>query len=79
MTPFEWLIIIKSSDFLVILKNSKIIPKNIKFGPRLDFDMKNILTDRIDYLNCEDGEIVRSIPDIRTMRNTVAKLFLFNI
>jgi hypothetical protein len=23
MTPFEWLIIIKSSDFLAILKNSK--------------------------------------------------------
>jgi hypothetical protein len=79
MIPFEWLIIIKSSDFLVILKNSKIILKNIKFGPQLDFDMKNILTGRIDYLNFEDREIVRSIPDIRIMRNTVVKLFLFNI
>jgi hypothetical protein len=54
MTPFEWLIIIKSSDFLAILKNSKKILKNIKFDLQLDFHMKNILTDRIDYFNFED-------------------------
>jgi hypothetical protein len=50
MTPFEWLIIIKLSDFLAILKNIKKILKNIKFGSKLDFHMKNILTGRIDYL-----------------------------
>jgi hypothetical protein len=73
MTPFEWIIIIKSSDFLAILKNSKNILKNIIFGPQLDFYMKNILTDRIDYLNFEDGETVRSTRAIRATRSTVAK------
>jgi hypothetical protein len=60
MIPFEWLIIIKSSDFLGILKNNKKILKNIKFGPQLDFHMKNILAGQIDYLNFEDEETIRS-------------------
>jgi hypothetical protein len=37
MTPFEWLIIIKSNYFLAILKNNKKNLKNIKFSPKLDF------------------------------------------
>jgi hypothetical protein len=77
MTPFEWLIIIKSSDFLAILKNSKKILKNIKFDPQLDFHMKNILTGQIDYLNFEDGETVHSTWTIRATRSTIAKLSLY--
>jgi hypothetical protein len=77
MTPFEWLIIIKSSDFLDILKNSKKVLKNIKFGPRLDFHIKNILIGRIDYLNFEDGETVCSTRAIRVMRSTVAELYIY--
>jgi hypothetical protein len=77
MTPFEWLITIKSIDFLAILKNSKKILKNIKFGLKLNFHMKNILTDRIDYLNFEDGETVYSTWVIHTTRSTVAKLSLY--
>jgi hypothetical protein len=61
MTPFEWLVIIKSSDFLAILKNSKKILKNIKFSLQLDFHMKNILTGHIDYLKFEDGETVHDL------------------
>jgi hypothetical protein len=76
MTHFEWLIIIKSSDFLTILKNSKKILKNIKFNPQLDFQMKNILTGRIGYLNFENGETVRSTRVIRATRSTLAKLSL---
>jgi hypothetical protein len=76
MTTFEWIIIIKSSDFLVILKNSKKILNNIKFGPQLDFHMKNILIGRIDYLNYKDGETVHSIRAIRATRSTVAKISL---
>jgi hypothetical protein len=60
MTHFEWLIIIKSSDFLAILKNNKIFLKNIKFGLQLDFRMKNILTGRIHNLNFKDRETVCS-------------------
>jgi hypothetical protein len=47
MTYFELFIIIKSSDFLPILKKSKKIIKNIKFDPQLDFHIKNILTSRL--------------------------------
>jgi hypothetical protein len=71
------LIIIKSSDFLAILKNSKKILKNIKFNPQLDFHMKNILTSRIDYLNFKDGKIVRNTQAIRATRSTVAKLYIY--
>jgi hypothetical protein len=39
--------------------------------------MKNILTSRIDYLNFEDGETVRSIRTIRATRSTVAKLSIY--
>jgi hypothetical protein len=77
MTPFEWFIIIKLSDFLSILKNSKKSLKNIKFGPHLDFHMKNILTGRIDYLNFKDGEMIRSTRTIRVTSNTVTKLSLY--
>jgi hypothetical protein len=48
------LIVIKSSDFLTILKNSKKIIKNIIFFPQLNFHMKNILIGRIDHLSFED-------------------------
>jgi uncharacterized protein YjaZ len=74
MTHFEWLIIIKSSDFLEFLKNNKNILKNIKFHSQLDFHMKNILTGHINYLNFEDRETVRITQVIRAMRSTVAKL-----
>jgi hypothetical protein len=37
--------------------------------------MKNILTGRIDYLNSEDGETIRSTRTILATRSTVAKLF----
>jgi hypothetical protein len=40
--------------------------------------MKNILTGRIDYLNFEDGETVRSTRTIRAMRSSVAKLIYQN-
>jgi hypothetical protein len=62
------------SHFLAILKNSKKILKNIKFGLQLDFHMKNILTSRIDHLNFEDGKTVCSTRVIRATRSTVAKL-----
>jgi hypothetical protein len=74
MIHFEWLIIIKASDFLAILKNSKNIEKSRKLGPQLDFHMKNILTGRINYLNFEDGETVCNTRAIRATRSTVAKL-----
>jgi hypothetical protein len=76
MIPFEWLIIIKSNDFLAILKNSKKKLKNIKFSPQLDFHMKNILSCRIDYLKFKDGETVRNTWVIRAMCSTITKLFL---
>jgi hypothetical protein len=56
------------SHFLAILKNSKKNPKNIKFGLPLDFHMKNILTGRIDHLNFEDRETVRSTQAICATR-----------
>jgi hypothetical protein len=79
MTSFEWLIIIKSSNFLAIFKNSKKIQKNTKFNPQLEFHMKNILTSRIDYLNFEDGETVRSTWVICATRRTVAIYIYINI
>jgi hypothetical protein len=39
--------------------------------------MKNILIGRIDYLNFEDGETVRSTQTIRATHSTVAKLSLY--
>jgi hypothetical protein len=63
------LIIIKSSDFLAILKKTL---KNIKFGPKLDFHMENILTGQIDHLNFEDEETDHSTRVICTTRSTVA-------
>jgi hypothetical protein len=65
------------SHFLVILKNSKKILKNIKFGLQLDFHMKNILTGWINHLKFEDGETVRSTRTIRAMHSTIAKLSLY--
>jgi hypothetical protein len=70
MTHFEWFIIIKSSDFLAILKN-------IKFGHQLDFHMKNILTGQIDYLNFKDGKTVRNTRVIRATHSTIVKLSLY--
>jgi hypothetical protein len=64
------------SHFLTILKNSKKSKKKRKFAFQLDFHMKNILTGRIDHLNFEDEETVRSTRVIRTTRSTVAKLLL---
>jgi hypothetical protein len=49
MTPFERVIIIKSSDFLVNLKNSNKILKNIKFGLQLDFHIENILKQSVAH------------------------------
>jgi hypothetical protein len=60
MILFEWLIIIKSSDFLAILKNNNKILKNIKFSHQLDFHMKNILTGRIDTLSFKDRKTVHN-------------------
>jgi hypothetical protein len=48
------------SDFLVILKNSKKMLKNIKFDPQLDFQTENTFTGRIDHLNFENGKTIRS-------------------
>jgi hypothetical protein len=79
MTYFERLIIIESSNFLAILKNSKKILKNIKFDPKLNFHMKNILTGQIDHLNFENKKIVRSTRTILATRNTIAKLYKFCI
>jgi hypothetical protein len=39
--------------------------------------MKNILTERIDYLNFEDEKTIRSTRVIRSTRRTVAKLSLY--
>jgi hypothetical protein len=44
----------------------------MKFVPQLDFHMENILTDRINHLNFENDETVRSTRIIRTTCKTVA-------
>jgi hypothetical protein len=77
MTLFERVIIIKSSDFLVNLKNSNKILKNIKFGLQLDFHIENILTGQIDHLNFKEGETVCSTRVIHATRSIVAKLSLY--
>jgi hypothetical protein len=73
MTPFEWLLIIKSSYFLAILKNSKQNFKKYKIWSPTRFSYENILIGRIDYLNFEDRETVCSTRTIRATRSTVAK------
>jgi hypothetical protein len=41
--------------------------------------MKNILTNHIDYLNFEDGEMIHSIRVIRATRNAVVKLIYISV
>jgi hypothetical protein len=74
MTHFEWPIIIKSSDFLAILKNSKKNCKKYKILLLTRFLYENILTGQIDYLNFENRKTICSTQAIRTTRSIIVKL-----
>jgi hypothetical protein len=77
ITWFSYYEPFKRSNFLIVLKNSKKILKNVKFSLSLDIHTKIILYGWIDHLHFDNKEPIHSTEVIRAMHSIIAQLYIY--